>query len=54
MKLNERYYLLNIGFFLDVMYVLVRLVYKVFGIFILKFYREIINGSCNGLRFLNN
>lgn len=31
-----------------------RLTYKAFGTFILKSYRETINGSCNGLRFLNN
>lgn len=31
-----------------------RLTYKAFGTFILKSYRETINGSCNGFRFLNN
>lgn len=54
MKSNERYYLLNIGFLLDVLHASVRLTYKAFGTFILKSYRETINGSCNGFRFLNN
>lgn len=39
---------------LDVLHASVRLTYKAFGTFILKSYRETINGSCNGLRFLNN